>query len=327
MFIVEYYINYKSYFILGKIMTVEKRRTLDNVLARLMQTYRTHVPDVEKIISLMKNHTIIASDTEIENDHIAFRTLGVPHLGIASLEKIFLHYGYEKRDYYYFAEKKLDAYWYAPPEPHYPRIFISELRVGELSSEAQNIIYSYTNQITTDPTENLNLDNAQQVGEFLHKSLWDKPFWEDYHILQSESEYASWVMYNRYYLNHFTISIHNLPEPYNKLQRFNRFLQDNHIMLNDSGGVIKISEDGYLSQSSTIAQSVSASFPTKQGDSVIKNISGSYIEFAQRDILPEFLHLPKEAITRKHRREGFETRNADSIFESTYNVQTSRQMV
>ena len=66
----------------------------------------------------------------IENDHIAFRTMGVPHLGIASFEKIFLHYGYQKRDPYFFESKKLDAFWFSPPEPHFPRIFVSELRVG-----------------------------------------------------------------------------------------------------------------------------------------------------------------------------------------------------
>jgi len=74
------------------------------------------------------------------NDHIAFRTLRVPHLGIASFEKIFLHHGYQKKDYYYFEGKKLNAYWYAPPSAAYPRIFISELIVDELSVQAQQII-------------------------------------------------------------------------------------------------------------------------------------------------------------------------------------------
>ncbi len=70
------------------------------------------------------------------NDHIAFRTLGVPHLGMASLEKIFLANGYKKMDPYFFQEKKLDAYWYAPPTPAYPRIFVSELRVQDLCRSA-----------------------------------------------------------------------------------------------------------------------------------------------------------------------------------------------
>ena len=35
-----------------------------------------------------------------------------PNLGIQSLEKIFLHYGYRRMDHY-FPLQKLDAYWYA----------------------------------------------------------------------------------------------------------------------------------------------------------------------------------------------------------------------
>src|SRR3954447_22270453 len=108
---------------------------------------------------------VINNDAEIENDHIAFRTMGVPHLGIQSLEKIFLHYGYEKRDHYFFPAKKLDAYWYAPPSSEYPRIFISELRVNDLSANTQNIIRSYTNEVKADPVTRFNLDDADAVDQ------------------------------------------------------------------------------------------------------------------------------------------------------------------
>src|ERR1041385_4070651 len=131
---------------------------LDNVLSGLMTRYRDRVPDVLAIINAMIKENIIQQAGDIENDHIAFRTMGVPHLGIQSLEKIFLHYGYQKRDYYFFPEKKLDAYWYAPPSPQYPRIFISELRVKDLPPEIQQLITSYTNEVTTDPVGELNLD-------------------------------------------------------------------------------------------------------------------------------------------------------------------------
>ena len=58
-----------------------------------------------------------------------------------------------------------------------------------------------------------------------------------------------------------------------------------------------------------------------------QEISGSYVEFAERRVRPEFAHLPPEAITRQHRREGFEAGNADKIFESTYMEQTDRRRV
>ena len=37
---------------------------------------------------------MVSSQNKIINDHIAFRTMGVPNLGISSFEKIFLANGY-----------------------------------------------------------------------------------------------------------------------------------------------------------------------------------------------------------------------------------------
>ncbi len=293
---------------------------LENVLNGLMTRYKARVPDVSGIINAMIKENIIQQAGDIENDHIAFRTMGVPQLGVQSLEKIFLHYGYEKRDYYHFPEKKLDAYWYAPPSPQYPRIFISELRVKDLSPEIQQIITSYTNEVTSDPVEALNLDDAGAVDQFLHSGLWRLPTWHDFETLGKQSEYAAWVIYNRYYLNHFTISVHNLKEGYNTIAQFNEFLERNGFKLNDAGGKIKTSPDGGLLQSSTVAEMIDATFAGGE----VHSISGSYIEFAERRVLPQFAHLPKDQIRRVHRREGFEAGNADKIFESTYSSQTKR---
>lgn len=295
-------------------------KTLDAVLNGLMQRYTERVPDVKTIIQSMLKAGIIENMERIENDHIAFRTMGVPQLGIKSFEKIFLHYGYVKKDHYYFEGKKLNAWWYSPPRETDPRIFLSELRVEDLSEESQKIIYSYTDEVKSDPVDNLDLDNGSEVDAFLHKPLWRTPSLADYQTLLKESEYAAWVIYNRYYLNHFTISVHNLPEGYNTVANFNDFLESNGIKLNTSGGKIKVSPDGGLLQSATVAQMLEAEFA---GGETFK-ISGSYVEFAERKILPEFADLSREEITRKHRRDGFEAANADKIFESTYTTQTHK---
>jgi len=294
---------------------------LDKVLSGLMTRYKERVPDVSAIINAMIKEGIINNDGGIENDHIAFRTICVPFLGIQSLEKIFLHYGFEKKDHYYFPAKKLDAYWYASPSPEYPRIFISELRVNDLSENAQNIIHSYTDEVTVDPVLKINLDNANEVDRFLHSGLWRIPALEDYLSLSKESEYAAWVIYNRYYLNHFTISVHNLKEGYNTIAAFNAFLERNGFTLNDSGGKIKVSPDGNLLQSATVAEMIEATF----ANGVKHRISGSYVEFAERKVLKQFEHLPSSAIKPEHRREGFEANNADKIFESTYSSQTGKR--
>lgn len=301
-------------------ITSSPTQTLDAVLDGLMRRYSERVPDVQKVINAMIEEGIITSADEIENDHIAFRTMGVPNLGIASFEKIFLHYGYEKRDEYNFTGKKLTAYWYSPPEPQYPRIFASELRVHELSEEVQRIIHRYTDTVTSDPVDALDLDDAEAVDRFLHQPLWTTPTLADYQTLLNESEYAAWVIYNRYYLNHFTISVHNLKAGYNTIDEFVAFLERQGLRLNSAGGTIKVSPDGDLRQASTVAQMIDAEFA---GGNVFR-IAGSYVEFAERRVLPPFRNLPADQITRQHRREGFETGNADKIFESTFTTQTGR---
>ena len=300
--------------------SASKLATLDIVLNGLMRRYKERVPDVGIILDAMVSDGVVASTNDIENDHIAFRTMGVPQLGVQSFEKIFLHYGYEKRDHYFFEGKKLDAWWYAPPRETDPRIFVSELRVGDLSPESQRIIRSYTDEVATDPVDSLDLDNGEAVDAFLHQPLWRTPTVSDYQSLLKESEYAAWVIYNRYYLNHFTISVHNLPEGYNTVAQFNEFLEKHGIKLNTSGGKVKVSPDGGLLQSATVAEMLDAEFAN--GEKL--RISGSYVEFAERKVLPEFAGLPANARKRKHRRDGFEAGNADKIFESTYTTQTGR---
>ncbi len=303
-------------------MSNTRQDTLEIVLAGLMRRYQERVPDVPNILNAMISEGIIAKADDIENDHIAFRTMGVPNLGINSLEKVFLHYGYEKRDVFNFAQKKVTAFWYAPPSPQYPRIFISQLRVDELSPEVSRIIHSYTDTVTTDPVDALNLDDGYAADAFLHQPLWRTPTLKDYLALASESEFASWVIYNRYYLNHYTVSVHNLPTGYNTIEQFNAFVESKGFKLNDSGGKIKISGDGKLVQSSTVAQMVDAEFIGEQGETVLHRISGSYVEFAERKLLDEYAGV--ETATRQHRRDGFEAANADKIFESTYSNQTKK---
>jgi len=298
-------------------MHFEENNPLDIVLNDLFDHYRKNVADVDKITNALLEKGVVNSQDDIVNDHIAFRTLGVPNLGIASFEKIFLAYGYTKRDYFYFEGKKLDAYWFAPPSEGYPRIFVSELRVHELSPEAQAIINKYTAPISSDPVDDIDLSNGKEAAAFLQKPLWDLPTSEEYQTLLKESEYAAWVIYNRYYLNHYTISIHELKDGYNTLEEFNDFLLSIGVKLNNSGGVIKTSEDGLLRQSSTVSALYNASF----AEGKVLEIAGSYVEFAERSVLPAYKDLPKEEITSKHRRDGFETNNADKIFESTYTTQ------
>ena len=289
---------------------------LDFVIRGIMSPYLKRVTDVKKIISSMKTHNLINDENEIQNDHIAFRTLGYKNLGIESLEKIFLYFGYTKKDFFNFKNKKLNAFWYSPPDEKYPRVFISELRINELSSKNYQIIQNYISSIKEDPVDNLDFNNLNDIVSFFKKPLWELPTFKDYKKLLNESEYAAWVIYNRYYLNHYTMSIHMLNKK-NNLEGFNFFLERIGIKLNTSGGKIKESKDGLLRQSSTVSKLIPATFAC----GITENIPGSYVEFAERLPLPQFKNLPDSEIKSMHRRDGFEAGNADKIFESTYTSQ------
>ena len=291
-------------------MNQAESQVLMNILDGLMVRYKERVPDVKKIMDAMCASQLIQSEADIINDHIAFRTLAVPHLGIQSLEKIFLRFGYQKKDFYHFKAKKLDAFWYAPPQdiPNLPRIFISECRVQDFSQSVQDLVYSYTNEVKSDPVSALDLLNPQEVDSFLHGSLWRDITYEDYQLVLSESEYIAWVLNNQYYLNHFTISIHELSDPYHQIDVFNEFLESIGVVLNDSGSKIKTSQDGKLLQSSSVSQQHLQSFRSNDGRLIELKVPGSYVEFAQRIA----------------GRDGFDAGNADRIFESTYQDQVDK---
>ena len=106
-------------------MKFQNKKTINSVLEALFSTYCERVPDVKKITNAMVLKNIVSNQSEIINDHIAFRTMGVENLGIKSFEKIFLHHCYKKKDYYFFKGKKLNAFWYSHPGKNMPRIFIS----------------------------------------------------------------------------------------------------------------------------------------------------------------------------------------------------------
>jgi hypothetical protein len=301
-------------------MKFKNSTKMTQILDGLFKVYEERVPDVRKITQAMIDKGMVSDQTAVVNDHIAFRTMGVSHLGIASFEKIFLAHGYSRKDFYHFEAKKLDAYWYAPPSSDLPRVFISELKVELLSDSAQQTIKKYTDSVISDPVDALNLDDVNQVTRFFQTPLWSLPSLLDYENLLKESEYAAWVIFNRYYLNHYTISVHDLPNEYNTLEPFNSFLKSIGIQLNTAGGEIKTSKDGLLRQTSSVANQVHAKFSGGE----TKKIAGSYVEFAERSALPEFSNLEVGKLKRKHRREGFETSNADKIFESTFTSQLKK---
>ncbi|KAL0421175.1 UNVERIFIED_CONTAM: hypothetical protein Slati_3140400 [Sesamum latifolium] len=260
-----------------------------SILAAMETVYLNRNPTAKAILELVRS----VDNDRICYDHFAFRTFGVNGHGIDSIAKLFLDFGYVLREELRFPAKKLKAFWFSPPSVPYsdagggvngplPRIFISELLVDQMTPEAQEIIEKYTKLSGNGKTH-------AALASALGCLTWEKPSYSDFQQLA---------------------------------RNLNQFIEENGYKLNSEGGFLKVSPDGLLLQSSTVADSASFKF----AEGVTESIPRSYIEFAERLVLPQFRTLPEDKIEETHRRDGFEVGNADKIFESTSKDQLTRKV-
>ncbi|KAL1355103.1 hypothetical protein HN51_007138 [Arachis hypogaea] len=293
---------------------------LRGVLESMQSVYLNRNPTAEAILELVHS----AENNPLCYDHLAFRTFGVTGYGIDSMASFFLDYGYTRREELRFPAKKLRALWFSPPADSQdgggrgikgplPRIFISELIVDQMSPQTQEIIKKY---IASSGNGNQYAALASSLGLL----TWEKPSYSEFQQLASESEYAAWTLVNGHALNHVTISAHRLKTELRDIKNLNRFIEESGFRLNSEGGVLKVSPDGLLLQSSTVADSM----PFQFSDGATESVPCSYIEFAERLVLPQYKNLPAIEVKEFHRRDGFEVGNADKIFESTSKDQLSR---
>ena len=257
------------------------------ILFKSLWTDYTHrlCPSAEKV------HHLLKESEALINDHIALRTFNVAPLGIETLAKPFLNLGYKACGDYLFESKKLVAKHYEHPDPKQPKVFISELKVEECSSDLQQIVSKLVEQVDA---------SKLQGYEFLFGGrLWDLSF-ADFKILVKESEYASWFAAHGYGANHFTVSVNQL-DAFDEVQAVNDYLSESGFTINASGGEVKGSPEVLLEQSSTMADKVQVSFI--EGHKVIP---GGFYEFAKR-----YVKANGALYT------GFVAASADKIFEST----------
>lgn len=260
--------------------------TVGELLDALWRDYLASTPQAARI------HGLLAARGErVRNDHVALRTYGVPGIGISALARPFEALGWRPRDAYRFEDKKLNARYWQHPDPDLPKVFISELCVGELSAGARRTIERLVGQL---PPGFGARDDLPWAG---------RP-WQvrrgEYEALLAESEYAAWVAAFGFRVNHFTVAVNALTT-FPDLASLDAFLVDHGFTLNEAGGVIKGTPADLLEQSSTRADSVDVQF--EDGSA---RIPSCYYEFARRYPLPggELFH-------------GFVPASADRIFEST----------
>jgi hypothetical protein len=226
----------------------------------------------------------------VVDDHVAFRTFDRGPLRLTALEPLLLDLGYRLFDEYHFADKHLRARAYLCDGA--PRIFLSELLLDELSSQAGEWVERCCMQV-----------DASRVGSvavFHAGRLWKPLHFAEYQALSDESEYAGWLCAHGMHANHFTVSV-------NALRRLTTvsavldFVADAGYAINTAGGRVKGTPLVLLEQGSTLATSVPVEFADGTHD-----IPSCYYEFALRHPQPDGTLY-----------DGFVPASADKIFEST----------
>ena len=261
--------------------------SIQNVLKNMWRDYLVLNPEAQRVVD-----TLLAEGENIVNDHIALRTFNVGVVALEECAKPFLSMGYEEKEAYFFEAKKLRAKHYEhKADPSVPKIFISELLVDQFSTEFQDNVNSLVSHISA--------DQVQQSNFFFSGRPWNVSL-SQHETLLKESDYGAWMAAIGYRANHFTVFINNLKR-YSDIYTLNDFLKSKGFELNSSGGEVKGAPHVFLEQSSTLANRVEVEFTDGK-----KEIPSCYFEFAKRYPLAS-----------GELYQGFITKSADKIFEST----------
>lgn len=261
---------------------------VEQFFSNLWQDYIKITPQAQSIQQLF-----LATDAEVINDHVAFRTFADTPLKLDNLEPVILGMGYELQDSYEFKAKKLRANSYIHPDPKQPKIFCSELLTDQLSQQAQDILARYTAQIP----QQAELSPAI----FYSARHWDMPSLEDYQTLMAETEYGAWLLAIGIRVNHFTVSINHLTST-DSIETVLQRVKDAGFAVNTVGGEVKGTPATLLEQGSTMADREVFEF----GCGNSQEIPTCFYEFAKR-------HPDANGVVYQ----GFVEANADKIFEST----------
>ncbi|MCX7674504.1 MAG: DUF1338 domain-containing protein [Bdellovibrionaceae bacterium] len=257
---------------------------LEKIFSEMWSDYISFNPHAKAIYD-----AFVGVGEQVVNDHIALRSYRWGGTSMRPLIEYFQRLGYQVAGEYQFKEKKLYAQHLENGE--YPKVFISELLVDQLSPKAQGIVSALLAQV---PASFWSRDDLPWAG---------RPWtitWQDYQSLAAESEYAAWVAAHGFRPNHFTVSVNHLKQ-LDSIEKVNNFLLGRGFNLNSSGGLIKGSPTVFLEQSSTMAGHVSVAFADGSHE-----VPACYYEFAKRYPMPNGQLY-----------QGFVEKSADKIFEST----------
>jgi len=278
---------------------------------------------------------------ELPLDHIAFRSIKTKDCGLDELRAMFEELGYEtKEETMRFEAKKVRARWLAPPRApkgkmELPRVFLSEFLMEDCEDELRRLVEDVLERVGRGDSH---LNSAEaSIGRV---ARWQLPTASEYAKIEKLSEYASWTLLHGYAVNHVAVSVFQLCKMYPETQvkdldAVRACLESNASTARakwnlSGGGMIKLSPDGLLAQSSLMAEpckiplhksrvTSSDKFGLAKREDFYKEymLPGSYLEFVVRLPTPENKNKPFEELVEADLRDGFETSNADKIFDST----------
>lgn len=243
-------------------------KTRQAIIHSLWQDYCKITPHVKHIALHLSKKNI----TMPPIDHLAIIDLPGPHTGIRELQNIFSHIGYTVQGADYLPDKQNDFAWLAanntkglPATAALPQVVVADFRLDELPREIRDIIFHYSSQAPASPLPTIatlarqmqeaNLTAAQQLQQIFRHYLsgrdWPLPSLREFNTVNEFNELLAWVLVFGRRPNHFTYSIHLLPE-FNSLQAFHEFIcNETGLALNQDGGEIKGSRAVGIEQGST----------------------------------------------------------------------------
>lgn len=309
--------------VLGPHAAIDARDGRDRLLLELFDLlwdrYRQRVSYVATY-----ERVVAAAGAVFVNDHIAFRTFACqqPTIGIHTLARVFEALGYRAAGCYDFPDKHLTAVHFQHPQAAFPKLFISELTIWELSDSAQaavqRIVADHRTPIgdqelaalarcaDASDLERTRLRDA--VVQLIESLPWTSPERVDVETLNRESQYAAWVAVHGYNVNHFTslINSHQAPS-----------LADIELTihaLQAAGVPMKAEIEGLpgskLRQTATEAVTIPVAV-RERGEPTTMPWSYAYFELAERG------QVPDPTTGERVRFEGFLGPQATQLFEMT----------
>lgn len=192
-------------------------RFIRELFDALWRRYRARVAYARVYEDLLK-----ARGGTFRNDHVAFRTIASqrPWSGLAAVARPFEALGYTAAATYRFPEKHLASIHLAPPAPHLPKVFVSELRAWELPIRARRIALAATAKAKPSLSDQdlADLHACAALPRTARAALlerliahfdrpWPVPARTDVAALERASQFGAWVLLHGHAVNHFTASI------------------------------------------------------------------------------------------------------------------------